>query len=194
MKCLVQQSAILLVLPILLQLQGCPAAIVAGGAAGGAVAYDRRSAGTFVEDQAFELKARDAIYSSPQFEQNSHINVTSINNKVLLTGQVPDEKRRELASVLVRQVEPEIVIYNQLEIGVPSTLKERSADAWLTTKVKSRILGVRGIEGSHIKVISENSVIYLMGLASRSETEDAIYVAKRTSGVKKIINLIEYID
>ncbi len=194
MKYSVKHLILLFLPPIVLVLQGCPAAIVAGGAAGGAVAYDRRSAGTFVNDQTFELKARDALYSNPQFDQNSHINVTSINNKVLLTGQVPDEKRRELASVLVRQVEPGIVIYNQLEIGTPTSLKERSADAWLTTKVKSRILGIRGIEGSHIKVIAENSVIYLMGLASRTETEDAIYVAKRTSGVKKIINLIEYID
>lgn len=164
----------------------------AGVGTGAAMAEDRRTSGTFIEDEAIELKSARRI--NEQLGDRAHINVTSFNRNVLLTGEVPNQASKALAERLVMSIENVQNIANELSIGSISSLASRSNDALLTTKVKGRLLTSDAVQINHIKVVTENSVVYLLGVVKRQEANSAASVASATTGVLKVIKVFEYLD
>ena len=184
--------ASLLMLAALQLLQGC-AAIAVGGIAGTVVmSEDRRTVGTITEDTAIELKASSRI--GQKLKEGVHINAFSFNRMLLLTGEVPDAAAREEAERIARGIENVRGVYNELVVSGVSSYTVRSNDSLITSKVKTRFLDSKKFNGIHVKVVTENSVVYLMGLVKREEANDATEIARTTSGVQKVVRVFEYID
>lgn len=177
-------------------LQGCAAAVVGGAVVGVAVIHDRRTTGTIVEDQTIELKAREAFLSSDELRKQSHINITSYNNVVLLTGEAPSEALRQRAETLVRRIPKIKRIHNEIKIAAPSALISRSSDATITAKVKTQLLGlkIKDFDPSRVKVVTEDGTVYLMGLLRRSEADPVVDRARRVGGAQRVVKVFEYID
>ncbi len=181
---------ILVLLIALSALQSCAPLIVAGVAGGVLVADDRRKTGVVVDDQSIELKARRLF--SEEFGQKAHINITSYNWQVLLTGEAPTEEMRARAEALVKDIEKVKRVINEVRVAGPSSIGTRSADSLTTTKVKSRFVGENRFRANHVKVVTEAGVVYLMGIVSKQEAEDAAEIASTTGGVQKVVKLFEY--
>jgi len=175
-------------------MQGCAPVIVAGGATAAVAATDRRTVGAFVDDNAIELKARKALNSDPEIGDDVHVNITSMNGIVLLTGETTTGELRDRALALIRDVQGIRRINNSVVIAEPTAFASRTHDSWITGKVKGRLIGTENIPSNHIKVVTENSVVYLMGLVTQKEGELAATTAQQVSGVAKIIKLFEYLD
>ena len=175
-------------------LQGCAPLIVAGGAGAAAVAVDRRTTGSVVDDEAIELKATNAIYSDQATADQAHIVVTSYNGVVLLTGQAPTEAMRDHAVEQTRSIEKVRSVHNEITLGETLSSGDRAHDAWLTTKIKTQLLTTKGVNVMHVKVVTENTVTYLMGVLGHAESDVASDVASHVDGVTRVVKLIEYID
>ncbi|MDX1607331.1 MAG: BON domain-containing protein, partial [Candidatus Competibacterales bacterium] len=122
---------------------GCGVLVVGGAATAASVVHDRRTAGTVVEDQAIEIKAYQALKSRSDRLANSHINATSYDNDVLLTGEVPSPEASRWAEETVASLDKVGKVYNELAVRPPSSLAERSNDAWITAKAKASLLGIK---------------------------------------------------
>jgi len=175
-------------------LHGCAAAVVAGGATGVAVAHDRRTAGTVIEDQSIELKAGQGFRDDAEINENAHINVTSYNNVVLVTGETPTEEMKKRAIDIVTNVPKVSHVYDELTIAAPSSLVSRSSDSLITSKVKTRLLTLDNFDGTRVKVVTEKGVVYLMGLLRRDESDRATEAARQVGGVQKVVKLFQYIE
>lgn len=175
-------------------LQGCVGAIVAGGAAGASAAADRRTMGTIVEDQSIEIKAKRAINADGELADRARIGTTSFNGVLLLTGQAPTEEARKRAAEKVQGIEKVKKVHNEITVGKPIALDTASRDTWITTKVKSMLLGAKGISANDIKVVTDNGVVYLMGLVTRAEADIASDIASRTDGAERVVRIFEYVD
>ena len=173
-------------------LPGC--AVVAGGAVatGALMADDRRTAGAYVMDEEIELKAA-ALLRELRVE-GVHANVTSFNRRLLLTGEVPTEAVKAKVADQVRAVENVREIANELALSPPTSLASRTGDGYITAKIKTRFLDDKRFSANHIKVVTENGVAYLMGLVERSEGAAAADIAAKTSGVRRVVKVFEYID
>lgn len=184
-----------LLLMAALLLPGCAGGlIVAGAATGVAVAYDRRTAGTVVEDQNIEIKVARAIRKDEQLSKSAHISVTSYNNVVLLTGQAPSQHLRDRATALARQVEKVRGVHNEITVAPPTDFRTRSRDTWITTKIKSTLLSSKGVRAIHVKVVTENGVAYLMGLLKHQEADKVARLVQQVEGVKRVVKVFEYLD
>ena len=175
------------------QLGGCAAVVVGGAATGTAVALDRRTAGVYVSDQEIELRALARLRETfPQKTDN--ISATSYNRQVLLTGQVPDEATRSRASEVVKVIPDVRTVFNELTVSGTTSLTSDANDVALTSQVKARMLRDERVPGTKIKVVTEASVVYLMGLVTKTEAEAATDIARTTSGVAKVVTLFEYLN
>jgi osmotically-inducible protein OsmY len=172
-------------------LGGCAAAVIGGAATGVLVANDRRTVGTVTEDQGIEIKSGSRV---GERVKDAHINYTSFNKVVLMSGEVPTAAAREDAERIVRGVENVRGVYNELQVAGNSALSARTNDAYVTSKVKARFVDGRKFNPVHVKVITENSVVYLMGMVSRAEGDAATEIARTTSGAQKVVRLFEYLD
>jgi len=184
--------ASLLMLAGLQLLQGCAAVAIDGIAGTVVLSQDRRTVGTITEDAGIEMKSVSRI--GQKLKEGVHINATSYNRMLLLTGEVPDAAAREEAERIARGVENVRGVYNELAVSGVSSYTVRSNDSVITTKVKSRILDSKSVNGIYVKVVTENSVVYLMGLVKKEEANDATEIARTTSGVQKVVRVFEYID
>ncbi|MCL6554729.1 MAG: BON domain-containing protein [Burkholderiales bacterium] len=182
--------ALLVVLPFFLS--GCFPVVATGVGAGVLMADDRRTSGIYIEDQNIELKVANRI--AERFGSNTHVNVTSFNLAVLLTGEVPDEATRAAVAEIAKGVPNVRQVFNETVIGQPSSFPERSHDTYLTTRVKARMVDARKFNANHVKVVTEAGVVYLMGLVKRAEAEAATDIAATTPGVKRVVRLFEYLD
>lgn len=172
-------------------ISGCAAVAVGGAATGAAVAYDRRTTGTVMEDQTIEVKAARAFNADTDLSDDAHINVTSYNTRVLMTGEAPAEELRDRAIEIVRNIPKVSRVYNEVIIASPSSFMSRSSDSMITTKVKASLFGEAGIESSHVKVVTERGIVYLMGLLTAEEGERAVETTRRVGGVQKVVKLFE---
>ena len=182
---------LLLILPHLL---GCAITAAGGSTAAGAATLDRRTAGTIIEDQAIELKAYRAIQADKELDEQTHINVTSYDTAVLVTGESPLDEMREKIISIVSSVEKVTHVYNEITIAASSSMVSRSSDVYITAKVKAKLFGDRILSGLVIKVVTEKGVVYLMGLVTREEAEIATNIARETGGVQKVVKLFKYIN
>ena len=174
--------------------QGCVAVAAGGAAAGAATVVDRRTTGAMVEDETIELKSRKAIVGDKELDEQSHLNITSYNTHVLLTGETPTDALKARAEELVKAVPKVTRVYNEIAIGAPSSLLTRSSDTAITSKVKTKLVADEHIDGIAVKVVTESGVVYLMGLLTRDEADRATEVARKTGGVQKVVKLIQYTD
>ena len=173
--------------------QGCaPVAITGATTAVSTIAADRRTAGTMLEDEAIEIKSRLALSDLKDLNNRVHINFTSFNTAVLVSGEAPTEEDRQAVVGLVKNVEKVTRIYNEITIAAPSSLLSRSADTVVSAKIKAKLIAEKDLNTLHIKVVTENGVTYLMGLVSREEGDIATEIARRTGGVQKVVRLFEY--
>jgi osmotically-inducible protein OsmY len=175
-------------------LGGCAAAVVTGAAAGAAAIYDRRTTGTFIDDEFIELKAIDAIGNDQELHEQAHLNVTSFNNIVLLTGETPNEALRERTAELVRNLPKVRKVHNEIVVAAPSSMLSRTGDTWITGKVKTGLLNAHQLDAARVKVVTENGVVYLMGLVTRQEADAATDVTRQVDGVQRVVKVFEYID
>ncbi len=177
-----------------LLLQSCAPLIIGGAATGAVVANDSRTTGTFVEDEAIELKIKNAILSDASFKGIVHINATSFNTNVLLTGETATEEALQRILAITKNTQKVSHIFNEISIAAPSALVARSSDTLLTTNVKSRLLTDKSVNGTKIKVVTEAGVVYLMGIITRQQGGNAALIASRASGVQKVVKLFQYLD
>lgn len=174
-------------------LAGCIEAALVGGATGAVAATDRRTVGAFIDDEGIELKTASAISGDASL-QDVHVNVTSINGVVLLTGEAPTEAQRDKILAHVRDVPRVRRTVNEIRIGPPTAYSSRASDSWITAKVRSDMLGDKKLDSMQVKVVTENGVVYLMGLAKKAEAEHAAELVRQVGGVQKVVKLFEYTD
>ncbi len=174
-----------------LSLQGC-LPIAAIGAAGTAVVMmeDRRTSGTQIEDQGIEI--RTAARINERFGSVAHINVNAFNRAVLLSGEAPDARVKAEIESIAAAVQNVRRVTNEIEIGNPSARGARSNDAFITGKVQGRFLDGGKFNPLHVKVVTEGSVVYLMGIVTEQEAADAVEIARTTAGVRKVVKIFEY--
>ncbi len=175
-------------------LVGCVPMFAIGTAAGTGtyISEDRRTSGMFIEDEGIELKGSRRIHQ--QFGDNVHINVTSYNRMVLLSGEAPTETIKADIEKLMMGVDNVRKIFNEITIAGNTSLASRSNDALLTSKVKTRFLTERKFQINHVKIVTENEVVYLLGVVTRQEGDSAGQIASSTSGVKKVVKVFEYLN
>jgi osmotically-inducible protein OsmY len=153
-----------------------------------------RTMGQVIEDDNIETKATVNIHAANQGYHDAHIVVVSYNGYVLLAGQVNSESLKKQATAVTREVHGVRRIYNELELAAPSSGITRTSDTWVTAKVKSWLLGTSTIEGGRVKVVTENGVVYLLGLATQKEADRISSKAAAISGVQRVVRLFELVD
>lgn len=185
--------ALIALLGLLAQLQGC-LPLVAGGAGAAALALnDRRTVGTQTEDKEIDLRGEKRI--NDRFGDKVHINVTSYNRNLLLTGEAPDATTKAEIENIVREIPNVRGVVNEIQIAGVSTYTSRGNDSYLTSKVKARFVDSGGIvSANQVKVVTEASVVYLLGLVTRQEADAAVEVARTTGGVQKVVRVFEYVE
>lgn len=189
-----QVLTILVILMTISILGGCAAVAVTGAVTGASVAYDRRTAGTMLDDESIELKAHQAFFEDKGLNEQAHLNVTSYNNVVLMTGETPTEELRTRAVNIVRNIRKVSRVVDYIRIAAPSSLMSRSSDSLITSKVKTKLLADKNISGVNVKVVTEDGVVYLLGLVTRDEGNRASDTASRTGGVQRVVKLFQYTD
>ena len=178
-------------------LYGCAAAVVGGAATGATAAHDRRTVGTFIDDEGIELKARLAIFDDKELNSNIHINIISINGVVLLVGQAPTEAERQKAAELTIAIPKVRLVHNEMTVAAPNSYMTRSSDSLITAKVKTSLFNIKELkefDPTRVKVVTENGIVYLMGILTHTEADAVTDVARQVGGVQKIVKLFEYID
>ncbi|MBI1990116.1 MAG: BON domain-containing protein [Betaproteobacteria bacterium] len=180
--------ALLIIIPLL---HGCAAAVIGGAGTAVIVGEDRRTVGTVAEDEGIELKAASRIRE--RF-RDPHVNVTSYNRMVLLTGEAPDAATRSEIEKVARAVENVRGVHNEIAVSGNTALSARANDSYLTSKVKARFIDQQKFNVLHVKVVTEANVVYLLGLVKRKEADDATEIARTTGGVQKVVKLFDYLD
>ncbi|WP_166364437.1 BON domain-containing protein [Pseudomonas akapageensis] len=185
----------LMALTLCLGLSGCSSIVNVSREA--PIEDDRgtRTLGSKIDDSLIETKvAVNIAKANPDLDKNSHIVVSSFNGVVLLAGQVPRPDLKATAEQVASSVQRVKTVHNELQILPPSSLLARNNDTWLTTKIKTQMLADNSIPGSRIKIITENGIVYMLGLVTRQEAAQATSLVQGVSGVQKIVKLFEYID
>ncbi|ROM97198.1 phospholipid-binding protein [Pseudomonas brassicacearum] len=185
----------LLALTLSLGISGCTSVLTATRDA--PIEDDRgtRTFGSKIDDSLIETKVGvNVAKASPDLDKGSRIIVTSFNGVVLLAGQTPRPDLKELAGQAAAAVQRVKTVHNELQVMQPSSILARNNDAWLTTKIKTQMIADASIPGSRIKVVTENGIVYLLGLLTKQEADQATNLVQGVSGVQKIVKLFEYID
>lgn len=188
-------TRLILLLAMSLSLQAC-STVVSTANRGQEIQEDpgRRSVGTMIDDSSIETSIRVNLAANEGLK-NSHINVVSFNGVVLLVGQVPSQELKNEATRIARESRSQVkVVHNELEIAGATTFLSRSNDAWITTKLKTLMLADPTVAGLRTKVVTENGVVYLMGLVTQAEANTTVDLVSNSSGVTKVVRAFEYID
>ena len=172
-------------------LQGCFPLAAVGVGATALVLDDRRSTGLYIEDENIEWRARAKLIEK---YKDAHINVTSYNLSVLLTGEAPTEDMKKEIGEAIRGITNVRSVTNEITVGGNSSLASRSSDTIITTNAKARLINNGKVSPNHVKVVTESSVVYLLGIVTREESDAASGIARTTSGVSRVVKVFEYID
>ncbi len=173
-------------------LSGCFPVLVGGAAVGVMTAIDRRTSGAQLEDEGIELRASSRIREA--LGERAHVNVTSYNRQVLLTGEVASEQDRQQAEQIAGKVENVRTVVNDTAVLGISTLSQRSSDALVTTRVKTAMVDEKNLYANAFKVTTERGTVYLMGRVTQREADLATEVTRTTSGVQKVVRVLEIIS
>ena len=173
-------------------LSACAPLVVGGAMVGSLMATDRRTAGTQIEDEGIELRAGSRIRDN--LGERVRVSVTSYNRQVLLTGEVPNAQDKQLVEQVVARVENVRAIVNEIGIMGSATLTQRSSDTLVTGRVKASMVDASDLFANAFKVVTERGTVYLMGRVSQREAERATDIARSTSGVQKVVRVLEIIS
>ena len=174
----------------LVSLSACAPLIVGGAVMTGVVASDRRTTGTLVEDESIEIKVASAVRK--EMGDRIHLNVTSFNRQVLLSGEVRTAADKERAEKLAQSQENVNSVVNDLAVMPVSSLTQRSKDTVITGQVKAAFVDAKDMQVNAVKVVTERGIVYLMGLVTRAEGASATNVVAGVAGVQKVIKLFQY--
>ena len=174
-------------------LQGCAVATVVAVTAGVTMVADRRSFSKQIDDQTIEFTAHNELAKQKALSDNTNLHVVSMNGTVLIVGQAPNSYLRELAIKTVQGLPDIVSIHNQIRIGSNTAVTTQSKDIWLTSKVKSALLAAEDVHAKDIKVITENSEVFLLGLVTKEEAEIVVEITRNISGVSQVFKAFEYI-
>lgn len=172
-------------------LSGCFPLAVVGVGAGAMMVADRRISETYLADEAIEVRANNRI--NEYFGSATHVNVTSFNRGVLLSGECLSHEDKARIEQIVTGVPNVRVVYNQLLIAQASSMGGRSNDAFVTSKVKGRFLDSKQFSANHVKVVTEWGTVFLLGLVTQQEADAAVEITRTTGGVLKVVRLFEII-
>jgi osmotically-inducible protein OsmY len=187
----------LLIILIALGLQGCVATTsgaAAGttGATGTTAVYDKRNVKTILQDENISYQMTKRLFNYPNVTKQSHVVISTYQDTVLLAGQAPTEKLRDKIVEITKQ-DPRIKrLYDEITIEGPSSSLTRASDAWITAKVKTQLLATKNLKSRQFKVVTENGVVFLMGVVDRSQAQVAVNVARHVDGVQKVVKVFQY--
>jgi len=173
-------------------LSACFPIIVGGAVMGTMVATDRRTSGAQLDDQNIELRAASRV--SDKLGERAHVNITSYNRRILLTGEVPSLQDKQVVEQIASSVESVQAVVNELVVLGNSSLTQRSNDTWLTGRVKAALLDTKDLNVNAFKVVTERGITYLMGRVTQREADRATEIARSTSGVQKVVRVFEIIS
>jgi osmotically-inducible protein OsmY len=173
-------------------LPGCFPVAVTGMGAAALMANDRRTTGMYIEDESIEWKVLGKA-GGTDF-QGAHVNATSFNRRVLLTGEVPSEDAKQKVEEAVRKIDNVREVANELKVAGVSSMASRGNDALVTSNVKARMVNNGRFSPNHVKVVTEQGVVYLMGLVTQAEGDSAVEITRTTSGVARVVKVFEYIS
>lgn len=171
-------------------LQGCFTLAATGMASAALMASDRRSAGTYVEDEGIEWKFVQRLQRD---NRGAHVNATSYNRRVLLTGEAPTEDERRRLEEMARGIENVREVINEIVVAGPSSITSRGNDTLITSNVKARMVGAERFSPNHVKVVTEAGTVFLLGLVTMAEADAAVDIARSTSGVNRVVKAFEYL-
>jgi osmotically-inducible protein OsmY len=174
------------------QISACGVLAVGGVAAGATVAADRRTPSVQAIDKGIELEAENAL--AKRFGDNAHINVTSFNQKVLLTGEVKDADIKGEADAYVKAMKNARSVFNELVIGPNSTYTSRANDSYLESKIKTQMIFTDQLPSNSMVIVAEGSSVYLMGMLTQKEADIAKKVTSNTNGVKDVYAYFDIIS
>lgn len=186
-------ATLLLALAAGTTLSACAPLLIGGAIWGGTlVVSDRRTSGTQIDDQAIELKSVRRI--ADVIGDRGHVNVTSYNRLVLLSGEVPTEADKAAVEQAVARIDNVRAIVNELTLAAPSSLSARSNDTLMTSKVKASMVDAKDVQANAYKVVTERGVVYLMGRVTEREANRAADIARGVSGVQKVVKVFDVVS
>lgn len=191
-----RKPALLLILILLTPLlSGCAGILIGGIAVGAAVAHDRRTTGSYVEDQNIELKALERLSNNKSISKGGSISITSYNQIVLITGQIESEEAKANVEQLIKSIKKIKRVVNELEIGSTATVSETARDSYITAEAKISLLGIGldGFDTTKVKFKTERGVVYLMGMVTQQEADTVVQRIRAISGVRKVVKVFEYL-
>jgi len=188
-----QTKKLLLILACISVLQGCAVAAIAVVAGGANVASDNRTLGKQIDDQRIELVAHNELAKLDDVNNNTNIQVVSVNGTVLAVGQAPSTHLRDVAMRTLSNVNGVLKVHNQIRIGNTISATTKSNDIWLTSKVKAALLAHDKVSVTDVKVVTENGEVFLMGLLPENEALIAVDIARNISGVNRVYKMFEYL-
>lgn len=174
-------------------LQGCAVATVVAVTAGASMVADRRTFSKQIDDQSIEFVAHNELNKQKALSKNTNLHVVSMNGTVLVIGQAPNSYLRDLAIKTIQDVPDIVTIHNQVRIGSTTAITTQSNDIWLTSKVKSALLANGEVNAKDIKVVTENSEVFLLGLVTKQEADIVVEIARNINGVSRVFKAFEYI-
>ena len=188
---LLSATAYVSVSVLALMLQGClETALVVGAGTAAVSAVDRRTTGIQVDDEGIELRSSNRV--SERFGDKVHVNITSYNRSVLVTGEVPNAAAKAEIEKMIQSVPGVRGVTNDLQVADGTSLSSRANDSTITGKVKARLFDAGKVNPIHVKVITENAVVYLLGIVTEAEANAAVEVARTTGGVRKVVKVFDY--
>lgn len=158
------------------------------------VANDRRSVGRFVDDNLIEVKLKTSTLTDPQLRGKVHVNFTSMNGIVLVSGEAPTQSLKERVILYAKSQNQVRQVVDEVRIQEKSTLPSRNNDAWITTKVKTKLFKAPNLNATRVKVVTEASVVYLLGRVTQVEAEASAEAARSVRGVRRVVKIFEIID
>ena len=175
-------------------ISGCAGLVVAGAATGAVASQDERTVPTQLEDESIEIKTSTALFKNDEIWKDTNIDVISYNTIVLLVGQAPTASLKEQAKLEVEKIDKVKKIYNQIRIAAPISFFAKRNDEYLTSKTKSSMLFTENFPSGKIKVVTENSEVFLLGLVTKQEADKAVEIARNINGVSRVIKVFEIVD
>ncbi len=187
-------AAIALIPASVAWLQGCAGAAVGAGVGAANTVPERRTAGEMAEDEMVEYRVLQAIGAEPDLQEVVHVNAISINGRVLLLGEVPTQEMLTRVEDKARNAKGVREVYNEILVSAQTTMLSRTNDTVLTGRVKTALLSQDFAEANRVKVVTERSTVYLMGVVTRDEADRATEIARNVGGVLRVVRLFEYVD
>lgn len=174
-------------------LQGCAGLLIGAGVGVASVAHDRRTLGTQVDDTTTAGKISTALAKDITIKEQARISVQVFNGTALLVGQAPTQALIQRAENVASTVKTVKKLHNQIRLGAPIPAKIIANDTWLASKVKTKLLADKRVDGLHIEIEVENGEVFLMGLITKQESDIAVDITRNVKGVKQVIKAFEYI-